>query len=98
MACARFPTPCDSGYNILDSPGQRNLDVSVFKNFRVTERYSLQFRTELFNATNTPYFGELNNLSFISQDSIVPDGSRVGEIRRLRTDMRIIQFGLKVYF
>ncbi len=88
----------NSGYNILDSPGQRNLDFSVFKNFRMTERYSLQFRTEFFNATNTPYFGEPNNLSFVSQDSIVPDGSRVGEIRRLRTDMRIIQFGLKLYF
>jgi outer membrane receptor protein involved in Fe transport len=88
----------NSGKNILDSPGQRNVDLSVLKNFRVTERIQVQFRTELFNALNTPYFGEPNNLSFVSQDSIIPDGPRVGEIRSLRTDMRIIQFGLKLYF
>jgi hypothetical protein len=88
----------NSGKNILDSPGQRNVDFSLFKNFRITERLGLQFRAELFNAFNTPYFGEPNNLSFVSQDSIIPDAPRVGEIRNLRTDMRIIQFGLKLAF
>ena len=88
----------NSGKAIIDTPGQRNLDFSLFKNFRFTESLSLQFRTELFNAFNTPYFGPPNNLSFVSQDSIVPDGPRMGEIRNLRSDMRIIQFGLKLFF
>ena len=35
----------------------RNLDASLFKNFRVTERFNLQFRAESFNLTNTPVFG-----------------------------------------
>jgi Carboxypeptidase regulatory-like domain len=39
------------------NPGIRNLDASLFKNFRFTERVNLQFRAEAFNLTNTPQFG-----------------------------------------
>jgi len=74
------------------------VDFSLFKNFQVAERFSIQFRTELFNALNTPYFGAPTNISFVSADSIIPDGSRMGEIRSLRSDMRVIQFGLKLSF
>ena len=78
--------------------GQRNLDFSFFKNIPVSERFKLQFRSEFFNAFNTPYFGQPNNIGFDSTDSLVPDGSRDGEIRSLRTQLRIIQFGLKLFF
>ncbi len=46
----------NSGRNILSSPGLASLDFSLFKNFRVTERKNLQFRWEMYNATNTPPF------------------------------------------
>ena len=49
-------------------------------------------------AFNTPHFGRPNGLSWLGLDSIVPDAPRVGEIRSLRTPMRIYQFGLKLYF
>jgi hypothetical protein len=88
----------NSGKNILNAPGQRNIDLSMFKNFRITERFALQFRAEAFNAFNTPYFNAPNNLSFVSTNSISPDGPRMGEIQSLRTDMRVIQFGLKLFF
>ena len=88
----------NSGRNILNSPPQRTFDFSVFKNFDVTERFKIQFRTELFNAFNTPWFGTPRNIGFVSQDAIVPDASRMGEVRGLRSDMRIIQFGLKLHF
>jgi hypothetical protein len=88
----------NSGRNILDTPGQRNVDLSVFKDFAFTEQVSLQFRAEAFNALNTPYFGAPNNLSFAGLNSVRPDGPRVGEIRNLRTDMRILQLALKLYF
>ncbi|MFN0170573.1 MAG: TonB-dependent receptor domain-containing protein, partial [Bryobacteraceae bacterium] len=39
----------NSGVGILESPGQRNLDFSIFKNFQIRENTKLQFRTELFN-------------------------------------------------
>ena len=87
-----------AGRNILESPGQRNLDAALFKNFSFGERMTLQFRSEFFNALNTPYFGQPNGVSFQTVDSIVPDGPRDGEIRSLRTPMRIIQFGLKLRF
>ncbi|MEO8131100.1 MAG: hypothetical protein ABI822_28635, partial [Bryobacteraceae bacterium] len=88
----------NSGRNIMDSPGQRNIDFSFFKNFAVTERVKVQFRAEAFNAFNTPFFGQPNNLGFVSLNSITPDAPRVGEIRTLRAAMRVMQLGLKISF
>ena len=88
----------NSGVGIIRDPGQHNLDFSMFKNFDFTERWKLQLRSEFFNAFNTPYFGDPNNLIFANTNSITPDGPRVGEIRSLRNPMRIIQFGLKLFF
>jgi hypothetical protein len=39
------------------NPGIKNLDASLFKNFRFTEDVNVQFRAEAFNLTNTPQFG-----------------------------------------
>lgn len=40
----------------IHSDSLYNLDLSLFKNFRLGERRSLQFRVEAFNSTNTPTF------------------------------------------
>ena len=48
------------GRNTFSGPGFFNLDASVFRNFRVTERVGGQFRLEGYSATNTPHFGGLN--------------------------------------
>jgi hypothetical protein len=57
-----------AGKNILVGPRLINYDASVFRNFRLTERWRLQFRGEFFNITNTPHFnnpmGALDNASF----------------------------------
>ena len=37
-----------------------NLDLAIYKEFRVMERERLQFRAEAFDATNTPHFGVPN--------------------------------------
>lgn len=47
----------NSGRNILDGPGNRNLDLSLAKSFALTEKFRLQFRAEAFNASNTANFG-----------------------------------------
>jgi len=33
----------------------------------------MQFRSEFFNAFNTPQFGQPNGIGWVSNDSIVPD-------------------------
>lgn len=88
----------NSGKAIIDTPGQKNLDFSLFKNFQIREQMRVQFRSEFFNATNTPYFGAPSGITFSSLNSITPDGPRNGEIRSIRTPMRIVQFGLKFFF
>jgi hypothetical protein len=42
------------------SPGLAGIDFSLFKNFAITERWSLEFRAESFNLTNTPQFSPPN--------------------------------------
>ena len=49
----RFGT---AGFNTLQSPGTSNLDLGLFRQFRIKEGITLQFRAEAFNATNTPHF------------------------------------------
>ncbi len=46
----------NSGRNIITAPGLVNVDFSVFKDFRLRERTTLQFRSEFFNLPNHPNF------------------------------------------
>ncbi|MFN7920006.1 MAG: carboxypeptidase-like regulatory domain-containing protein [Bryobacteraceae bacterium] len=87
-----------AGINLLRGPGQRNVDFSMYKNFKLTEKLGLQFRYESFNFFNTPWFGNPNGVSFSSPSQITPNGTRDGEIRGLTTSMRQQQFGLKLRF
>jgi hypothetical protein len=75
----------NSGKNILFGPGMKNLDLSLHKNFDITERMRLQFRAESFNFTNTPAFG---------QPGATLNGLGVGQITSA-ADPRRLQFGLK---
>ncbi len=43
------------------SPGQVNVDFSMFKGFSLTERFKVQFRAEGFNIFNHPQFGTPDN-------------------------------------
>jgi outer membrane receptor protein involved in Fe transport len=87
-----------AGRGIIETPGQHSLDFSMFKNFQLRENLKMQFRAELFNALNTPYFGDPTGLSYVGINSVVPDGSQIGQILSLRQPMRIIQLGLKLSF
>jgi hypothetical protein len=56
---------------IMDGPGQNNFDLSVTKRFPLRwprENSLLEFRSEFFNASNHPQFGE-------------PDGEFTSHIR-----------------
>lgn len=70
-------------------PGLRNLDLSLFKSFYVTERVKAQFRAEALNATNTVYFG-VPNTTFTN--------SQFGLITNQINNPRMIQLGARVTF
>ena len=83
-------TPGTAGRNLVRGPDYRNLDASLFKEFGFAERYKLQTRFELFNATNTPHFG--------NPDGIFTDGT-FGELTAPGSNtMRIVQLAAKFIF
>jgi hypothetical protein len=47
----------DAGRNSLRGPGYTDVDFSLFRNFTIHERYTIQFRAESFNLFNHPNFG-----------------------------------------
>jgi hypothetical protein len=50
----------NAGRGILVGPRYFNVDLGVHRNFRITERWNLSYRWELFNALNRPNFTEPN--------------------------------------
>ncbi|MBN9662473.1 MAG: TonB-dependent receptor [Acidobacteria bacterium] len=50
----------NAGRNLLSGPGFFNLDASIFKLFKLTERLNLEVRGESFSVTNTPQFNNPN--------------------------------------
>jgi hypothetical protein len=75
--------------NIMRGPGAVTFDLGFMKIFPVTEKLRLQFRGEMFNAFNTPRFGN----PFASVN--VP--ARFGRIESA-ADPRIVQLALKIAF
>lgn len=62
-AAMRFGTPFgDLGRNTFLGDRNENLDLSIFKNFRINERFKIQYRLQLSNALNHPFFGIPNSI------------------------------------
>jgi hypothetical protein len=78
----------NAGVGIMRGPGLANFDFTLAKNFNISDRRYIQFRTELFNAFNHANFGPPN---------IARESSGFGQILTAG-NARIIQFGLKFYF
>ena len=70
-------------------PRSSNLDLSLFKTFSLTETLRLQCRAEMFNATNTPVFGNPNT-SF--------GAANFGVITGQANNPRQVQLALRMYF
>jgi Carboxypeptidase regulatory-like domain/TonB dependent receptor len=92
------------GLTQLEGPGFHRLDFSIFKNFAISERFTLQFRTEIFNILNHPNFNAPNfggNGVVAISNSGNFTSSNFGEIGSTRDapyDPRQIQFALKLVF
>lgn len=80
----------NSGRNILRGPGVVNNDLSLFRDFPVTERLKLTFKAEAFNVTNTPHFAapdsNVNSGSFMQ---ITSSGSTLANQRSIRFGLRL---------
>jgi hypothetical protein len=90
-----------TGRNILTGPGMVNFDLSVFRQFSITERFKLEFKAESFNFTNTPHF--MNPAANASNMSLNTDGSirNLGNfmsVTAAQNDERQIRFGLRLSF
>jgi hypothetical protein len=90
----------NSGVGFLRGPGQHNFDMAVERIITVTESHSLRFRTEFFNLTNTPQFGNPNTtLGYGDPTQLNPVASpSFGRITSAVTAPRIIQFAMRYTF
>jgi carboxypeptidase family protein/TonB-dependent receptor-like protein len=92
----------NSSVGLVRGPGQHNIDMAVERIFPVTESKSFRFRTEFFNVTNTPQFGDPNtSLGYGDPTLLNPTASSsFGEItgEQEGPHPRIIQFALKFLY
>ncbi len=78
-----------AGVGIVRGPGMSRIDLSLNKQFRVTERTYFQLRLAAFNATNTPIFQ--------SPASLVITAPTFGQIRSSQSE-RNVQIVAKFYW
>ena len=84
-------TPLGAPWNQVHGPAYNDLDFSIFKKFRTSERTNLEFRAEFFNFLNHPNFGTtLSDSNFTNKD--------FGQIDNTRGTGRETQFALKFYW
>jgi hypothetical protein len=76
-------------FNNLRSDVASNVDLSLLKNFHITEKVFAQFRFEAFNALNRTQFAVPN---------LTPTSSAFGAITGQANTSRQIQMGLKLKF
>jgi hypothetical protein len=90
---AGLPTARTIGRNTETSKAVRNFNTSLFKIFRMTERFSLEYRLETFNTFNHPQFTGVPGISVV--------GSLTNRYQRfdlLNGGGRTMRMGLKLLF
>jgi hypothetical protein len=93
----------NAGRNSLYGPKLTTIDMSLFKNFKVTrisESFNMQFRAEFFNVLNHPNLQAPNFLTDGNNNSIFSATGAVfgnaGVLGSTTTSSRQIQLGLKI--
>jgi hypothetical protein len=106
--CIPAPGRDGAGRNIFTAPSYWNLDLGFIKTFQITERFKLQFRTEMFNALNHPNFDNPRDASSGSPSirsslfaqaccaTVAPPSTQT--IVQTGESARVIQFALKLQF
>jgi hypothetical protein len=84
----------NAGRNQIFGPGLADVDFSVFKNIRISERFAVQLRSEFFNVFNHANFAPpLDNSTLFTNTGTPVPGA--GAIDSTVTTSRQIQFALK---
>ena len=106
--CLPAPGQNGAGRNIFVAPHYWNLDLGFIKTFQISERFKLQFRTEMFNALNHPNFDNPRDASVGSPSirssvfaqtccaTVAPPSTQT--IVQTGESARVIQFALKLQF
>jgi carboxypeptidase family protein/TonB-dependent receptor-like protein len=84
-----------AGFYVLDSPPTRLLNTGLFREFRLKEKISLQFRAEATNTTNTPSFAAPNGTVGSSAFMTITATQGTG---REGVDQRLLRVGLRLGF
>ncbi|MBO0798697.1 MAG: TonB-dependent receptor, partial [Blastocatellia bacterium] len=77
------------GRNFFRGPGRWNLDMGLYKNFQLSERFKLQYRAEFYNMFNHANAYILGSLADVSSTSVITSQ---------RDGNRNIQMALKLIF
>jgi Carboxypeptidase regulatory-like domain len=88
------------GRNVLRAAAINNFDITISKKFLITERHSLNFRAEMFNAFNHPQY-TIGDATFGSLPYIIPSsdpGNQFLDGRIYSGNPRVIQLVLRYSF
>ncbi|MDE0623959.1 MAG: hypothetical protein OXH83_20035, partial [Bryobacterales bacterium] len=78
----------------MRGPGLFNLDMGIYRKFRISEGTTLEFRAEGFNMTNTPHFERPNSRSVTSGTFMILN--RIRKTGREGIDERFFRVGLRL--
>ena len=90
----------NTGRTVIRRPGINEWDVSLFKNFRVSERMNLQVRWETFNSFNHTQWADVNtglSLPNPGMTMVPANKGTFGEVTDTR-DPRSMQIAIKFLF
>ena len=105
--CTALPCPVSvlgGAPDQVAGPPFKRMDFSVFRNFQITERFRLEFRSEFFNILNHPNFNAPNfggnGVTAVSGSGNFTNASfgEIGSTRDAPYDPRQIQFAIKLYY
>ena len=86
----------DAGRDTIIGPNLWNLDNALDKNFRVSEKFNIQFRAEAFNIMNHPSFQLLPANTQVFAGTAL--NASAGKIQATNSSPRQIQLALKIVF
>lgn len=97
FTCSGYGMPERNGYV---QPGIWTFNLLMAKNLKLTEKFNLQFRGEMYNVLNHHnYYINTNNLDVSSMDPSIPYVTAVkGGFGNANDDRRFVQLALKLTF